>query len=209
MRLALALATTLALAAPAQADPLTWTDPCGDANTVARLAGTRVVEVTTARTARHDLREATVRSVPGGVDVVLRTCGPIPAPEAVASTWQVTGFLDDGCSITASLSDAPGNGGRSAALTRACTRPGPLPGSSETVVDRSGPVDAEVAGDTITWRLRDVPEAEPGTRWADVGARSRDAARGTEAALGDLVAANGPGASDEAPAPGPFTAGAR
>lgn len=197
------------LAAPADA-AVTWDDPCGDVDTVVRAVGTDVVDATTPRTARHDVRRTSIEGVRGGADVRLRVCGAIPAPERITSAWQVTVRLEDGCSVSAFLGDAPGTGDRRARLFSFCTRglSTPLGGAgSETyeVWDVALPASAwSVAGDTITWRLRgdalgdeQAARLAPGTRWSDPRTHTWDGARVTEASLDDLVAVNGPGARDQ------------
>lgn len=209
------LLVLLAGTAPADAAYLV-ADPCGDPSQALVRVGTSSVSMNTARTARHDLGDTTLQGLPGGgVRAVLRTCGPIPAPETFTSFWAVSAGLGEGCAVGIELLDGPaGAPERGATLRVSCTTAttSPLgPGTSTTdVLVRPLPASAwSVTADTITWTLTPDLLAGVAPTWTDPAARTRDGQRGTEVGssvplFSGSVAANGPGVADEALSTGTF-----
>lgn len=154
-------------ASSAQADSsVAFTDPCGDVSEEILYTADEsvVLPASTGRAPRHDLQRITLDALPAGaVDLSVRVCGPIPAPEYATSNWSVAADIGGNCTAVVDLidnrADDPVNGRRQASLRRYCTREvtDPIYGTrSETREEYGGALPAgswSVTGDTIRWRV--------------------------------------------------------
>lgn len=219
----------LVLAVPAQASS-TLDDPCGDAGRIHDSAGFRV-DLRDDRVPGFDLDEVAVadRGEPGedaGVDVVMRMCADLPAPELQGSIWLVAWRTSDRCTGSVRLNDVlrAGTVVRRAFVAETCSTDGQEPvtgraySTASTVYDVELPLTAwSVDGDTVRFTLEPdalgqaAAQVESGRVLRSVSATTRDARWLTYADLGAQqlgpftypgTRQTGPGAEDHIAASG-------
>jgi hypothetical protein len=172
-------------------------DECGDADVMVRVGDVVVPTPDPERAAGFDISAAWFEDLYDeddnhlGVRVHLRMCGDIPDVEQQASTWQVRWRVDDSCSRVVGVHDVndkndPLAGAqRRVFLQSQCSRPGPIPGTTEGYFEWTeylGPESYEIGESTITWTLAPdmLPQADrvafvtPGRTWSSPGAFARD-----------------------------------
>jgi hypothetical protein len=174
LAVAAVLLALLPVAAEAAEEPTRWADPCGDeVRPLASAQGTPVrVAEEQRRSPRHDVREASIHAVAGGVDVSVRLCAPLGDEGSDVTTHEVNALLPSGCDITVQLDDDP-MWGRSAQWFSYCPpEEGGAPVAQQRWYRELPASSWSVEGDTVTWRLRtdELPGLEstpltPGARW--------------------------------------------
>ena len=204
-------------------------DGCGDADVMARAGGTVVRTPDPERAAGFDVDAAWFEDLydeegmHAGVRVHLRMCGDLPEPELTGSAWSVRWSPPGGCSRDLYLFERDNSQTlgevRYAYIFSQCSRPGPIPGSSEGYTEWSTPLGEEsyaVDGNLITWTLTaDMLPPEdadrlaflaPGTDWAKPSAYARDGRQLTLTESSGFFV-SGPGAWDHTGNGRDFTVG--
>ena len=219
MRRLVTAALTLLLAAPAAAQvdaPFTFTDGCGDADQAIIRSPAMTINLETDRGPWHDIDNAKLTPRAGGsLDVELKVCGAVPAPQAVTNNWSVKVLVANDCDVTLSIIDnSYGTPARVGKIARGCVTQGTnelgMPTTSYTQVVTDLPASAwAVAGDTFTWHLTKTQLAavQAGKVLRDPSAGVVDgAAIGVWTSVGTSgVGVHGPGANDGATSTGTVT----
>lgn len=155
---ALAAVVLMAGAAPAAAqdEGVSWSDVCGDADTVLRFGETQV-GAGDSSTSPTDIRATTVTATDRGFEVRIEVCGPVDADDTTNRLWRLEAAVSDRCRLLVVSNsvlylDGSVRRQRDVRLDVACLDEGET--VYESVADATLPPDAlTLAGTTVTMRV--------------------------------------------------------